>query len=138
MNRLRLLCRTVPLMVFAALTAVALPARADVREGDIDGVPYRAEIPANWNGTLLLWSHGAYSPEFPAPSDIELTNHPATKQWLLDHGYALAASQFQGQFSVDYGGMMAAATIVLVPQLIIYAVFQRQVIAGMTVGAIKG
>ncbi|GAA0244663.1 alpha/beta hydrolase [Actinomadura nitritigenes] len=95
MNRLRLLCRTVPLMVFAALTAVALPARADVREGDIDGVPYRAEIPANWNGTLLLWSHGAYSLEFPAPSDIELTNHPATKQWLLDHGYALAASQFR-------------------------------------------
>ena len=51
---------------------------------------------------------------------------------------SLAVSQFQGQFSVDYGGMMAAATIVLVPQLIIYAVFQRQVIAGMTVGAIKG
>ncbi|QKG18636.1 alpha/beta hydrolase family protein [Actinomadura verrucosospora] len=95
MNRLRLLCRTVPLMVFAALTAVALPARADVREGDIDGVPYRVEIPAHWNGTLLLWSHGAYSLESPAPSDIELTNHPATKQWLLDHGYALAASQLR-------------------------------------------
>ncbi|HEU5029130.1 MAG TPA: prolyl oligopeptidase family serine peptidase [Spirillospora sp.] len=95
MNRLRLLCRTVPLMVFAALTAVALPARADAREGDIDGVPYRVEIPANWNGTLLLWSHGAYSLESPAPSNIELTNHPATKQWLLDHGYALAASQLR-------------------------------------------
>ncbi|MBO2463578.1 alpha/beta hydrolase family protein [Actinomadura violacea] len=95
MNRLRLLCRTVPLMVFAALTAVALPARADVRDGDIDGVPYRVEIPDHWNGTLLLWSHGAYSLESPAPSDIELTNHPATKQWLLDHGYALAASQLR-------------------------------------------
>jgi raffinose/stachyose/melibiose transport system permease protein len=51
---------------------------------------------------------------------------------------SLAASRFQGQYTVDYGGMMAAATLVLVPQLIIYAVFQRQVIAGMTVGAVKG
>ena len=33
---------------------------------------------------------------------------------------------------------MASATLVLVPQLIIYAVFQKQVIAGMTVGAVKG
>lgn len=99
MNRLRLFCRTVPLMVLAALTAVALPVRADdgtsLREGDIDGVPYRVEVPARWNGTLLLWSHGAYSLEYPAPSEISLTNHPATRQWLLDHGYALAASQFR-------------------------------------------
>jgi raffinose/stachyose/melibiose transport system permease protein len=51
---------------------------------------------------------------------------------------SLAVSQFQGQYTVDYGGMMAAATLVLLPQLIIYAVFQRQVIAGLTVGAVKG
>ncbi|MGW3771042.1 alpha/beta hydrolase family protein [Actinomadura verrucosospora] len=99
MNRLRLFCRTVPLMVLAALTAVALPVRADdgtsVREGDINGVTYRVEVPARWNGTLLLWSHGAYSLDYPAPSEISLTNHPATKQWLLDHGYALAASQLR-------------------------------------------
>ncbi|WP_433226629.1 prolyl oligopeptidase family serine peptidase [Actinomadura formosensis] len=97
MNRLRLFCRTVPLMVFAALVTVALPARADatVREGSIDGVPYRVEVPSHWNGTLLLWSHGAYSLEFPPPSEIALTNHPATRQWLLDQGYALAASQYR-------------------------------------------
>lgn len=51
---------------------------------------------------------------------------------------SLAVSRFQGQYSVNYGGMMAAATLVLVPQLIIYAIFQRHVIAGMTVGAVKG
>lgn len=51
---------------------------------------------------------------------------------------SLAVSRFQGQYTVDYGGMMAAATLVLLPQLIIYALFQRQVIAGMTVGAVKG
>ncbi|MFH8253124.1 carbohydrate ABC transporter permease [Microbacterium sp. B2969] len=51
---------------------------------------------------------------------------------------SLAVSRFQGQYTVDYGGMMAAATLVLLPQLIIYALFQKQVIAGMTVGAVKG
>ena len=51
---------------------------------------------------------------------------------------SLAVSRFQGQFTVDYGGMMASATMVLVPQLIIYAFFQRQIIAGMTAGAVKG
>ncbi|NUU05215.1 carbohydrate ABC transporter permease [Leifsonia sp. C5G2] len=51
---------------------------------------------------------------------------------------SLAVSRFQGQYTVDYGGMMAAATLVLLPQLVIYAIFQRHVIAGMTVGAVKG
>lgn len=51
---------------------------------------------------------------------------------------SLAVSRFQGQFTVDYGGMMASATMVLIPQLIIYAFFQRQIIAGMTAGAVKG
>ncbi|WUI01953.1 prolyl oligopeptidase family serine peptidase [Spirillospora sp. NBC_00431] len=108
MNRFRLFRRTVPLMVAAAMVTAAPPAQAGttVREGSIDGVPYRVEVPDHWNGTLLLWSHGAYSLEFPAPSDIALTNHPATRQWLLDHGYALAASQFrvpQGWRAVESG-----------------------------------
>ena len=51
---------------------------------------------------------------------------------------SLAVSKFQGQYVADYGGMMAAATLVLLPQLIIYAVFQKQVIAGLTAGAVKG
>lgn len=51
---------------------------------------------------------------------------------------SLAVSRFQGQYTVNYGGMMAAANLVLLPQLAIYAIFQRHVIAGMTVGAVKG
>ncbi|MCU1471851.1 MAG: transporter permease [Glaciihabitans sp.] len=51
---------------------------------------------------------------------------------------SLAVSQFQGQYSTDYGAMMAASTIILIPQLVIYALFQKQVVAGMTVGAVKG
>jgi alpha-beta hydrolase superfamily lysophospholipase len=77
-----------------------------VLEGSIDGAPYRVEIPDRWNGTLLLWSHGAYSLELAPPTEIALTNHPATRRWLLDHGFALAASQYrvvQGWGAVESG-----------------------------------
>ncbi|MDT4910956.1 MAG: raffinose/stachyose/melibiose transport system permease protein [Pseudonocardiales bacterium] len=50
----------------------------------------------------------------------------------------LGVSQFQGVWSTDYGAEMAAAALVLVPQLVVFAVFQRQVIEGMTLGAVKG
>ncbi|POX47953.1 carbohydrate ABC transporter permease [Streptomyces sp. Ru72] len=50
---------------------------------------------------------------------------------------SLGVSQFQGVYSVDYGAMMASATLVLLPQLVIYAAFQKQVIAGMTAGAVR-
>ena len=50
---------------------------------------------------------------------------------------SLGVSQFQGVYSVNYGAMMASATLVLLPQLVIYAAFQKQVIAGMTAGAVR-
>jgi raffinose/stachyose/melibiose transport system permease protein len=50
---------------------------------------------------------------------------------------ALGVSQFQGFYYVDYGAMMAASTLVLIPQLVLYALFQRQIVAGMTLGAVK-
>lgn len=51
---------------------------------------------------------------------------------------ALGVSQFQGVYVIDYGAMLASATLVLVPQLLLYAVFQRMVVSGMTLGAVKG
>lgn len=51
---------------------------------------------------------------------------------------ALGVSQFQGMWLVDYGAMMAAAVMVLVPQLVLYVVFQRRIVEGMTLGAVKG
>ncbi|HOW01609.1 MAG TPA: carbohydrate ABC transporter permease [Rhodoglobus sp.] len=80
--------------------------------------------------TVLIFNVVYVFNEFPFASI--LINNPSLTT------VSLAVSQFQGQYTVNYGGMMAAATIVLIPQLIIYAIFQRQVMAGMTVGAVKG
>lgn len=62
--------------------------------GVIDGAKYRVEMPDSWNGTLVLFSHGFYPPEW-APDYIELAGRTETVDWLLDHGYALAASRFK-------------------------------------------
>ena len=80
--------------------------------------------------TVLIFNVVYVFNEFPFASI--LINNPAMTT------VSLAVSQFQGQYAVNYGGMMAAATIVLIPQLVIYALFQRQVMAGMTIGAVKG
>ena len=66
-------------------------------EGSIDGARYRVEVPEGWNGTLLLYSHGYFPPDFPVEG-VALTNSAESESWLLDQGYALAASSFRHPF----------------------------------------
>ena len=72
--------------------------------GSIDGADYRVEVPEGWNGTLLLYSHGYFPPAFPVEG-IQVTNSVPAETWLLDHGYALAASNFVSPygFQVEQG-----------------------------------
>lgn len=53
-----------------------------------DGATWIADVPANWNGTLLLYSHG-YGPLNAADAP-----DPTTQQALLGMGYALAGSSY--------------------------------------------
>ena len=79
---------------FAASTTATELGRRTIT-GSLDGADFRVELPARWNGTLVLYSHGYLPPGFPS-SGIGLTNRPPgteTEGWLLAHGYALAASQ---------------------------------------------
>ncbi|GAB1511568.1 alpha/beta hydrolase family protein [Actinophytocola sp. KF-1] len=65
--------------------------------GAVDGAEYRVETPRRWNGTLVLFSHG-YIPEgVPFPPGVTLTLRAETEQWLLDHGFALAGSDYRGR-----------------------------------------
>lgn len=50
----------------------------------------------------------------------------------------LITFKLRGQYSSDYGPIAAGVIIVVVPALIIYALFQEQVVKGLTAGAIKG
>jgi pimeloyl-ACP methyl ester carboxylesterase len=69
--------------------------------GTIDGADYLVETPEDWNGMLVLYSHGYYPPGFPSAPTV--SNSPETAEWLVDHGFALAASNYRGVtgFQVD-------------------------------------
>ena len=85
--------------LLAAATALALTAAAPAQTAAApagghftgtlpDGTTWIADVPANWNGTLLLYSHG-FGPLVAADAP-----DPATGAALLARGYALAGSSY--------------------------------------------
>jgi pimeloyl-ACP methyl ester carboxylesterase len=57
-----------------------------------DGATYEIQVPANWNCTLFLYSHGYVVPGSLNPAmDV---GDPVTGGWMLAHGYALAGSSY--------------------------------------------
>ena len=74
----------------------ALPGFEDAERqwGVHKGAGYRIEVPAGWNGSLVMWAHGFRG------EDLELTvdNHPL-REYLIANGFAWAASSYS---SNDY------------------------------------
>ncbi len=57
-----------------------------------DGATYLIEVPANWNGTLFLYSHGYVPPGSLNPArDV---GDPFTRFFMLSSGFALAGSSY--------------------------------------------
>jgi len=77
----------------ARTAATAAPTAARTLTGTFkDGATYEIQVPASWNGTLFLYSHGYVTPGSPNPAtDV---GDPLTGGWLLAHGYALAGSSY--------------------------------------------
>lgn len=50
----------------------------------------------------------------------------------------LAIATFADGFQTDYGLTLAAMTIAVIPTIIVFLLFQEQVMKGMTAGAVKG
>jgi hypothetical protein len=57
-----------------------------------DGATYEIQVPANWNCTLFLYSHGYVAPGSANPAQD--VGDPVTGAYLLSHGYALAGSSY--------------------------------------------
>jgi len=49
-----------------------------------------------------------------------------------------AAFNFVGEGSTDWGALMAAATLIALPPLVLATLVQRWLVAGLTLGAVKG
>ena len=60
---------------------------------------------------------------------------------LSDEGtkpLVVAAFNYIGEGSTDWGGLMAAATLIALPPLVLAIAVQRWLVAGLTLGAVKG
>lgn len=84
------------LIVACSSQTTATPAssasQAQALNGNIGRAAYSIEVPASWNGTLFLYSHGYAAPGGPNPAiaapGIDAAN------WLLGHHYAIAGSSY--------------------------------------------
>lgn len=47
-------------------------------------------------------------------------------------------ANFQSQFGLDWGGMTALATVYSIPVILLTLLLQRHIVAGLTLGAVKG
>ena len=49
----------------------------------------------------------------------------------------LGVQQFIGQYATDWNAVLAALALAIVPVLLLYALFSKQLIRGITAGAVK-
>lgn len=57
---------------------------------------------------------------------------------ISDYTLSMGASFFKGTYTVDYGGIVASSVMIIIPELIFYGLFQKNIVEGMTAGAVKG
>ena len=99
MRQVGLLIVTVALMAVTAGPATAAPptctnpAVTCYTGTAEDGSTFKAEVPPDWNGTLLLYSHGYVPPFVPNPPADTWRNR-AVADHLLAEGFALAGSSY--------------------------------------------
>jgi pimeloyl-ACP methyl ester carboxylesterase len=87
----------------AAAITVALmlaPASAHAQghfEGDIGpGSSYEIDVPANWNGALVVYAHGILPADLPVMPPSLQPEYNELRIALLSSGFALAASSYSG------------------------------------------
>ncbi len=95
--------------VFSLHFAYAQPKGGAIdMSGEINGAPYRVVVPANWNGTLLVYAHG-YRDRADHPGEVDNRNadvapSPALEPVLLAQGYALAGTAYRNNgWAVEEG-----------------------------------
>jgi N-acetylglucosamine transport system permease protein len=59
----------------------------------------------------------------------------APDKWVLTQG--IASININAGYEADWSGLFAAISLAILPMIVVYAIFQRQIQAGLTAGAVK-
>ena len=57
---------------------------------------------------------------------------------VSDYTLSMGASFFKGNYTVDYGGIVASSLMIIIPELSFFGILQKNIVEGMTAGAVKG
>ena len=80
--------------VSASPNSCVVSGKTNTLHGTLQGANYTIAIPANWNGTLALYSHGYVFPTEPLANPAPDASDAASGAVLLSKGYALAGSSY--------------------------------------------
>jgi hypothetical protein len=61
--------------------------------GMLGGAQYHVEVPAAWNGKLVMYAHG-----YAGETNVLTVNDPSIRRYLIQNGYAWAASSYSKNF----------------------------------------
>jgi hypothetical protein len=61
--------------------------------GVLGGAAYRVEVPANWNGKLVMYAHG-----YRGTGAALTVSNPSIRRYLIQNGYAWAASSYSKNY----------------------------------------
>jgi len=70
------------------------PGVTDTKQGSLNGANYTIAVPSNWNGTLVLYSHGYVFTSEPLLNPAPVAPDAVTGAALLQQGYALTGSSY--------------------------------------------
>jgi multiple sugar transport system permease protein len=127
---------TVPIVIWVLLPSFDAIPRSVLEAADVDGCGpvrslWRIALPLVGGGLavsailafVFSWNYFLFA--------LVLSNTD-TKTLIA------AAFNFVGEGSTDWGALMAAATLIALPPLVLAAAVQRWLVAGLTLGAVKG
>jgi N-acetylglucosamine transport system permease protein len=102
------------------------------------GIFFRIYLPLAQPGlvTMGIFNFLGQWNQYILPNTLMITNTDTITHYVLSQGlYYLQAKQF---YQNDWSGLFAAVTIVMIPTLVVYLIFNDRIEKGMTAGAIKG
>jgi multiple sugar transport system permease protein len=131
-------------------TAFNVPFATFLMQSFLDGIPVELEEAAMIDGCSRLQALRRVVVPLTLPGMAATLGFVFTAAWSeLLFALMLVSSDakmtfpvglltFVSKFSVDWGQMMAAAVLALVPAVLFFALVQRYLVQGLTAGAVKG
>lgn len=107
--------------------------------GELDGAPFEIRVPADWNGTLVMYAHG-YRDLADHPGEVDDRSasafvNDATEQAMLDAGYAIAGSAYSSNgWAVREGVRDTQALVQHFRQVV--GTPERTLLAGFSMGSV--